>query len=131
MPGYRSARGGVCLALLIACMVTPTLDDDELERRITDLRAVEGWLKMNLTMLQSTIQGLEVQRATIVAVKAMQTPGGAEAMAAMNPFANPALWNWGFPGANGEAAAPTGDDAPPPDNAAPEDKPAPRKGRRA
>lgn len=45
-----------------------TLED--LDRRITDLRAVENWLRMNLSMLSSTIQGLEVQRATIATLKA-------------------------------------------------------------
>ena len=52
-------------------MVTPTLDVDELDKRIADLKAVENWLKMNLNMLQMSIQGLEMQRAAIGAVKAM------------------------------------------------------------
>ncbi|MFN4064344.1 MAG: PhaM family polyhydroxyalkanoate granule multifunctional regulatory protein, partial [Parazoarcus communis] len=52
-------------------MVTPTLDVDELDKRISDMKAVEGWLKMNLNMLQMTTQGLEMQRAAIAAVKAM------------------------------------------------------------
>lgn len=52
-------------------MVVPTLDIEELDRRIKDLRAVEGWLRMNLNMLQVTIQGLEVQSATLGAMKAM------------------------------------------------------------
>lgn len=52
-------------------MVTPTFDVDELEKRITDLKAVEGWLRMNLSMLQMTIQGLEMQKTTLSAVKAM------------------------------------------------------------
>lgn len=81
-------------------MVTPTLDDDELARRITDLKAVEGWLKANLNMLQMTIQGLEMQRATLAAMKAMSESTTGEAAA--NPFANPALWPWNFmpPGAS-------------------------------
>lgn len=54
-------------------MVAPTFDVDELEKRIKDLKAVEGWLKMNLSMLQATIQGLEMQVTTLSAVKAMGT----------------------------------------------------------
>ena len=42
---------------------------NELEKKITDLRAVENWLKLNLSMLSSTIQGMEVQLATIVTLK--------------------------------------------------------------
>ncbi|MDR2208528.1 MAG: hypothetical protein LBE22_06110 [Azoarcus sp.] len=82
-------------------MVTPTLDVDELEKRICDMRAVEGWLKMNLSMLQMAIQGLDMQRAAIAAVHAMSQPmqgvgqaadeKGEEAAPAGN---NPFLWPW-------------------------------------
>ena len=76
-------------------LVTPTLDTNELEKRITDLKAVEGWLKSNLSMLQMTIQGLEMQRATLSALQAISQSGNSpEAQA--NPFANPALWPWNF-----------------------------------
>jgi len=97
-------------------MVTPTLDVEELDKRITDMKAVEGWLKMNLNMLQMTIQGLEMQRATIAAVKAMteQSKGGE---AGSDPQANPfaaaaAMWPWNFmnaeqPGAGTTAPAST------------------------
>ena len=94
-------------------MVTPTLDVDELEKRITDMKAVEGWLKMNLNMLSMSIQGLEMQRATLSAVKAMsQSASGAESETKANPFAaaamNPALWPWNMmqqAGAQGDAPA--------------------------
>jgi hypothetical protein len=76
-------------------MVTPTLDTNELEKRITDLKAVEGWLKTNLGMLQMTIQGLEMQRSTLAAMQAIsQSAGSPEANA--NPFANPTMWPWNF-----------------------------------
>lgn len=76
-------------------LVTPTLDTNELEKRIADLKAVEGWLKTNLGMLQMTIQGLEMQCATLSALHAIsQSASNPEANA--NPFANPALWPWNF-----------------------------------
>jgi hypothetical protein len=76
-------------------MVTPTLDTNELEKRITDLKAVEGWLRTNLGMLQMTIQGLEMQRSTLAAMHAIsQSASSPEANA--NPFANPAVWPWNF-----------------------------------
>jgi hypothetical protein len=75
-------------------MVAPTLDVSELDQRIKDLKAVEGWLKMNLGMLQMTIQGLEVQRTTLSAMQAMSKAG--QDGEAPNPFANPALWGWPF-----------------------------------
>lgn len=98
-------------------MVTPTLDVNELDKRIADLKAVEGWLKMNLNMLQMTTQGLEMQRATIAAVQAMSQVGqGKEgaAEAGANPFAG-ALWPWTLmqgqqaqPAAQAPASAPAG-----------------------
>jgi hypothetical protein len=85
-------------------LVTPTMDTNELDKRITDLKAVEGWLKTNLGMLQMTIQGLEVQRATLSAFQAIsQSASSPEAQA--NPFANPALWPWNFMQNAGQAAA--------------------------
>lgn len=49
----------------------PTLDVDELDKRISDLRAAESWLEVNLNLLRATIQGLEVQRHTIAAIRSL------------------------------------------------------------
>lgn len=92
-------------------MVTPTLDVGELEKRIADMRAVEGWLKMNLSMLQMAIQGLDMQRAALAAVQAMSKPLGtsenatedSETTARGNPF----LWPWNAMGANAAARTDT------------------------
>ena len=96
-------------------LVTPTLDTNELEKRIKDLKAVEGWLKTNLGMLQMTIQGLEMQSATLSAFQAIsQSAGSSDANA--NPFANPALWPWNLmqsAGPTTAADAAAGDQAPP------------------
>lgn len=76
-------------------MVTPTVDTDELGKRIADLKAVEGWLKSNLSLLQMTIQGLEMQRATLMAFQQMTQAtqeAAAEAENTPNPFLNPAVW---------------------------------------
>ncbi|WP_017925036.1 PhaM family polyhydroxyalkanoate granule multifunctional regulatory protein, partial [Burkholderia glumae] len=51
-------------------MMAPLASVEELDKRITDLRAVEQWLKLNLGMLQSAIQALEVQRATLATLRA-------------------------------------------------------------
>lgn len=77
-------------------MVTPTMDTDELGKRITDLKAVEGWLKSNLNMLQMTIQGFEMQRTTLMALQQMsqsaQAQNGTADSNTPNPFLNPAAW---------------------------------------
>lgn len=95
-------------------MVAPTFDVDELDKRIKDMRAVEGWLKMNLNMLQMSIQGLEMQRAALAAVKAMsqqaQQAGEGASDSASNPFASAAaMWPWNLmnnvPGSDEQPAA--------------------------
>lgn len=49
----------------------PTVDLEELDKRIADLRAAESWVEVNLNMLRATIQGLEVQRNTIAAIQSL------------------------------------------------------------
>lgn len=40
-------------------------DPQEMDKRISELKAIENWLRLNLSMLSSTIQGLEIQRSTL------------------------------------------------------------------
>ena len=50
--------------------MAPTMDPDEVARRVSELKAVEQWLVMNLTMLRGTIQALEIQQGTLAALRA-------------------------------------------------------------
>lgn len=58
--------GGLASSLPMA----PPMNLEDLDRRIAELRSVENWLRMNLSMLSSTIQGMEVQRSTISTLRA-------------------------------------------------------------
>jgi hypothetical protein len=67
---------------------SPPMNLEDLERRIGELRSIESWLRMNLSMLSSTIQGREVQRSTIAtlrsfvsSVSSMQSVGAGEGAA--------------------------------------------------
>ncbi|HEX4857121.1 MAG TPA: PhaM family polyhydroxyalkanoate granule multifunctional regulatory protein [Limnobacter sp.] len=60
-------------SLPIPSVMNPTTDLDELDKRISDLKAVEQWLNINLSMLRATIQGLEVQRGTIATIKSFSS----------------------------------------------------------
>ena len=51
--------------------VAPTLNPEELEKRIEELRTVQFWLEQNARMLGATIQALEVQRMTLSTLKTM------------------------------------------------------------
>lgn len=73
-------------------MITPTLDIDAVEKKITDLKSVENWLNLNLNMLRLSIQGLEMQKNTLTAMKAMQPGAEATAEAGKNSFADPTAW---------------------------------------
>lgn len=54
--------------------IAPTLDPEELEKRIEQLRTVQFWLEQNARMLGATIQALEVQRMTLSTLKTMNLP---------------------------------------------------------
>lgn len=66
----------------------PGLDVEELEKRIKDLKSVENWLNLNLNILKSTIQGLEVQHATMMALKSFGEAVSAAGAAASNSAEN-------------------------------------------
>ena len=51
--------------------VAPTLNVEELEKRIGELRAVHFWLDQNSKALAATIQALEVQKMTLATLKGM------------------------------------------------------------
>ncbi len=54
--------------------VAPTLNPEELEKRIEELRTVQFWLEQNARMLGATIQALEVQRMTLSTLQSMNVP---------------------------------------------------------
>jgi hypothetical protein len=126
--------------------VAPTLNPEELQKRIDELKTVQFWLEQNAKMLGTTIQALEVQRMTLSTLKtmnvqmtdlrdAMKVPPVAATTAAAQNFGADALLHaarnaMGNLGALGKtAAAPPGpaparpaepaDAAPAPDPAGP------------
>ncbi|CAL8475444.1 MULTISPECIES: PhaM family polyhydroxyalkanoate granule multifunctional regulatory protein [unclassified Caballeronia] len=68
MPGGGQGMGPSLS--MMSDMLAPLTNIEELDKRVTDMRAVEHWLKLNLNMLQSAIQALEVQRATLATLRA-------------------------------------------------------------
>ena len=58
------------LGLPVPGMAMPTLDPQEVEKRIAELRSVEGWLSLNLNMVRFSIQGLELQKSALNAMHA-------------------------------------------------------------
>jgi hypothetical protein len=113
------------LGLPMASMVTPTLDVSEVEKRIADLKLVENWLNMNLSMLRMSIQALEMQKMTLAAMQGVplqgSAPGGPSALDAWLKMmqsmtaAGSAAGSAGGSGGPGssEAGKPAGGNAPP------------------
>ena len=51
--------------------IAPTLNAEELDKRIEELKAVQFWLDQNAMALKATIQALEVQKMTLATLKGM------------------------------------------------------------
>lgn len=56
--------------------ITPTVDVDELERRIKELKTVQFWLEQNLLGVKATVQALEVQKMTLQTLQGMNLSMG-------------------------------------------------------
>lgn len=79
------------LGVPVPGLTMPTLDPQEVEKRIAELKSVEAWLSMNLNMLRLAIQGLELQQTALQALGATAGAGkDAVAAAAQQPL----FWPW-------------------------------------
>jgi hypothetical protein len=54
--------------------VAPTLNPEELEKRISEMKTLQFWLEQNARMIGMTVQALEVQRMTLSTLKSMNLP---------------------------------------------------------
>jgi hypothetical protein len=50
------------------------LDPAELDRKIAELRVVENWLTMSVSMMQMSIKTMELQKASLEAMRAGSQP---------------------------------------------------------
>jgi hypothetical protein len=80
VPGFEFLQGLVKNAGSalpgIGQWVAPTLNPEELEKRIEELRTVQFWLEQNARMLGATIQAMEVQKMTLSTLKSMNVSMG-------------------------------------------------------
>jgi len=91
-------------------LMFPVLDAKEIDRKISELEAVEHWLKTNVSMLQLTIKSLQYQRAMLKGGEkfreemAAGAQGAAPEDASQEPQ-NPALWAWNMMSQAGKSAS--------------------------
>lgn len=116
------------LGVPVPGMAMPTMDPKEVEKRIADLKSVEGWLAMNLNMVRLAIQGLEMQRTALEAMKSGTTDTKLAELAAAsaNTAANTMMWPWAVM-QQAMAAKPPDSAAPPAENPAKPPAKAPAK----
>jgi len=50
-------------------MVTPTVNIEEIEKKIGELKTVETWLTMNAGFVQMTVKTLEMQKAALESLR--------------------------------------------------------------
>lgn len=58
-------------SMKIPGMSVPSMSPEDIDKQISDLKAVESWLQVNMNMLRGSIQALEVQSATLAALRSM------------------------------------------------------------
>lgn len=76
----QGAASGAAKMPGLSNWVAPTLNIEDLEKRIAELKAVHFWLEQNSKALAATIQALEVQKMTLATLKGMNV--------SMNELAN-------------------------------------------
>lgn len=67
----KSATQAVPQMPNLASWIAPTLNEEELEKRISELKTVHFWLDQNSKALGATVQALEVQKMTLATLKGM------------------------------------------------------------
>lgn len=89
-----ASQGGVANPSQVPNMnswVAPTLNPEELDKRIQELKTVHFWLEQNARALTATIQAMEVQKMTLSTLSGMNVKFGemASALAPKAPAGKP------------------------------------------
>lgn len=107
----------------LANWIAPTLNLEELDKRISELKTVHFWLEQNARALGATVQALEVQKMTLTTLKGMNF-NLADLAQAMTPKAATAAPSSTSTAAAASAPTPTPASAQPVPEPQPEPEPA-------
>lgn len=116
--------------------VAPTVSIEEVDKRISELKAVQFWLEQNGKALAATIQALEVQRMTLSTLKGMnvsmaelaqsfQFPAAAATAATRDAPADHSGWPMSSAGRAKPEKEPASAEAPAASGSQPQDTPVP------
>jgi hypothetical protein len=79
VPGTEAGGAAPAMPFPNPAMMFAALDPNQVERKIDELRIIENWLRMSLDMMQMSIKTLELQKASLEAMRGSQASGGGEA----------------------------------------------------
>jgi hypothetical protein len=76
MPGFtpQGAPGVPAMPFPNPATMFAALDPAEIERKIAELRVIENWLTMSVNMMQMSIKTLELQKASLEAMRGGGAP---------------------------------------------------------
>jgi hypothetical protein len=80
IPGFAppgapgAAFGGGTIPFPNPAAMFATLDPAEIERKIGELKVIEGWLTMSLNLMQMSIRTMELQKASLEALRSPSAP---------------------------------------------------------
>ena len=74
VPGAPSGAQPGAMPFPNPAAMLATLDPVEIGRKIAELKIVEGWLTMSLSLMQMSIKTMELQKASLEALLAAQAP---------------------------------------------------------
>ncbi len=81
MPGFaraggRGAAAPVGMPFPHPAAMFAALDPVEIDRKIAELRIIENWLTMSVNMMQMSIKTMELQKASLEAMRGSGQPQG-------------------------------------------------------
>lgn len=71
-----ASQGGASKLPDMASWIAPSMNAEEIEKRISELKTVQFWLEQNSKALGATVQALEVQKMTLATLKGMNVQVG-------------------------------------------------------
>jgi hypothetical protein len=78
MPGVAGAGMPGATPFPNPAAMFPALDPAEIDRKIAELHIIENWLTMSVSMMQMSIKTLELQKASLDAMRGAQAPSRQE-----------------------------------------------------
>ncbi len=79
MPGMPGAAGPGGMPFPNPAAMFATIDPAELDRKIAELKIVENWLTMSVNLIQMSVKTMEMQKASLEAMRAVHASAAAPA----------------------------------------------------